>query len=87
MKLFPKLILFFLVIANAEIGHTDILAYSVAPCSFWMPDGGHGYVCTNFPATIQVPQAQSVASALRDQNARIAELEKRIAALEKACQQ
>lgn len=87
MKMITQLFLFLIVFVQAEVGHADILAYSIAPCSFWMSGGGNGFVCTNFPPTIHVPQAESVASTIRTQNARIADLEKRIAELEKLCHQ
>ncbi len=64
----------------------DINVYSIAPCRFWAPDSSSGgFVCQNIPNTIPVPQATSVTKILKEQNEKIAELEKKITELAETC--
>lgn len=64
----------------------DLQGYNIAPCRFWMSNQQGGYVCQNIPATILVPKAESFAAALREQQSRITELEKKVAEIAASCQ-
>lgn len=77
--------LILVAILAPNMAFADILAATVAPCRFWTPSQGGGFVCQNIPATILVPEANSVAKALKLQSDRIAELEKKLVELEESC--
>jgi hypothetical protein len=50
-----------------------------------MPSSNGGFVCQNIPQSIIVPNAHSIGEVLKEQSARIAELEKKTADLSAKC--
>lgn len=86
--LFCLLIVFsmpFSFASQADPIHYDSLSgYRMGACTSWrfadssMP----GYLCSNAPSTVTVADAYSYANAIRQLEARIAELEKKVAELQ-----
>lgn len=79
-----KFLISFLILWSLK-SNADFQAYQIAPCRFWMASNANGFVCQNYPATINVPRAESIAKSLRELNERIVMLEKKVNELELTC--
>ncbi|MFC2075213.1 hypothetical protein ACFLRA_02960 [Bdellovibrionota bacterium] len=63
----------------------SIRAHSIKACTYWRHfRSGYdsGYMCSNYPMSIQVPDAYSVASVIGDLERRIDELERQVRELQ-----
>ena len=72
--------------ANPEALSSRIKGYHIGACDWWTSvqgNNGYAYGCANYPQRIVIPDAYDVANELKAADAKIAELERRVAELEK----
>jgi hypothetical protein len=62
---------------------TDIRTHYMKACDYWTHDrDSNGYVCSHYPTSVSVADANSTSTEIRELKAQIQSLEKRIAELE-----
>ncbi len=65
----------------------NITVYNFGACNWWQYNSGSngsGYVCSNYPTNVQVPDARDMVNVLNNMIEKIDALEARVKALEEA---
>ena len=72
--------------ANPEVLDSRIKGYQIGACDWWTSvqgNTGFAYGCATYPQRIVIPDGYDVSNALKAADAKIADLERRVAELEK----